>query len=141
MDALLDNSVAERRFSAQLLGAFAALALVLASIGIYGVVSYSVSQRSHEIGIRMALGAQRRDLLRLVIGNGMKLVAIGLAVGLASALVLTRLMKTLLFNVEATNPVIFTAIALLLAFVAFLGCCFPPRRATKVDPLIALQRE
>jgi putative ABC transport system permease protein len=141
MDERLSNSVAQRRFQALLLGVFAAVALVIATVGIYGVISYAVSQRTQEIGIRMALGAQTSDVLRMVVGQGMRLALIGVALGLAAALALTRVMKNLLFNVSATDPATFAIIVLLLVGVAFIASYIPARRATKVDPLIALRSE
>lgn len=141
MDQLLDRTLSEAKFSLLLFGLFAGLALVLAAIGVYGVMATAVTQRTHEIGLRMALGAQKRDVLRLVIGQGMRPVFIGIAAGLASAVALTRLMSTLLFGVRPTDPMTLTVITFLLTTVAFLACYLPARRATKVDPLVALRYE
>jgi putative ABC transport system permease protein len=143
LEQRLSNSraVAGRRFQMLLFGVFAAVALVIATVGIYGVISYAVSQRAPEIGIRMALGAQAGDVLRMVIWRGMRLALIGVALGLAAALGLTRVMKTLLFNVSETDPATFGLIALLLLSVALTACYLPARRATKVDPLIALRHD
>ena len=137
----IDISLFPARFGALLLGGFGVLALVLATVGIYGVMSYSVSKRTHEIGIRMALGAQANSVLRMIVGQGMLLALIGVAVGLAGAFALTRVVKSLLYGVSATDLTTFTAIALLLMVVALLACLIPARRATKVDPLIALRSE
>jgi putative ABC transport system permease protein len=138
MEQLLSDSMSLRRFSMFLLGVFAALALVLAAIGIYGVLAQSVSQRTHEIGIRMALGAQTRDILQLIVRQGMSLTVIGVVIGLAGAFGLTRLMASLLFGVGATDPATFLWIAVLLASVSFFACYIPARRAARLDPIKAL---
>jgi ABC-type antimicrobial peptide transport system permease subunit len=133
--------VAPRRFSTVLLGIFASLALLLAAVGIYGVMSYVVSLRTGEIGIRMALGAQPRDIRRLIIGRGAKLALTGIAIGLAGALALTRLLSSLLFEVRAGDPATLGAVVSLLFAVALLACYFPARRAMRADPMIALRYE
>jgi len=141
MDQVISGMTGDARFRALLLGVFAAVALLLSAIGIYGVIAYSVAQRTREIGIRMALGAQGRGVLGLVIGQGMKFVLIGVGVGIAGALALTRVLSSLLFNVSATDPLTFAGVSTLLALVALLACYVPARRATKVDPMIALRQE
>jgi putative ABC transport system permease protein len=141
MEQRLAEAVAPRRFQMLLFGAFAVVALVLAAVGVYGVIAYSVSRRTHEIGIRMALGAAPRDVLLMVVRQGMSLALIGVALGLAAALALARLMENLLFNVKATDPATFAGISLLLISVAALAAYLPARRATKVDPLLALRHE
>ena len=141
MAQFLAASVAARKFNLQLLAAFAATALLLAAAGLYAVIAYLVSQRTREIGIRLALGAAPRDILRLMIGQGMKLTAIGVAIGAIGAIAVTRLMSSLLFAVAPTDLVTFAASAIALTLVALLACFLPARRATKVDPLVALRYE
>ncbi len=141
MPQLVDNSVSTPHLTLVLLGLFSGLALVLATIGIYGVISYSVQQRTHEIGIRMALGAQRSNVLRLVVGQGVRLAAVGIVIGIAAALGLMRLITSLLFGVSANDPLTFTAAALVLLFVAIAACYIPARRAVAVDPMNALRYE
>jgi predicted permease len=141
MDEIISESLATQRVSLILLGAFAVLALGLASSGIYGVISYVVQQRTQEIGVRMALGAKRYDVLRLILAEGMKMAGIGVVVGLAAAFGLTRLMASLLFGVSATDPLTFTVVAVVLAIVALAACYIPARRAMRVDPMVALRYE
>jgi putative ABC transport system permease protein len=141
MEEIVSRSVASRRFTLVLLGLFATLALFLTAVGIYGVISFAVSQRTHEIGVRMALGARRDDVLKLVVGRGMILALIGVAAGLAGALGLTRFLSSLLYEVKPTDALTFGGVALILAAVAFAACYIPARRATKVDPMVALRYE
>ncbi len=141
MEQILHESTSEPRFNMLLLGTFAALALILASVGVYGVVSYSVLQRSQEMGIRMALGAQRRDVLKLVVSQGMTSALVGVGIGLAAALGLTRVMSSLLYGVQPTDPLTFVAVGLLVSFVALLASYIPARRATEVDPIVILRYE
>jgi putative ABC transport system permease protein len=141
MDQIMSSMSGDARFRTLLLGVFAAVALLLAAIGIYGVISYSVAQRAREIGIRIAIGAQNRDVLRLVVGQGMKLALIGVGVGIAGALAFTRVLSGLLFNVSATDPLTFVGVSTLLALVALLACYVPARRAMNVDPMVALRCE
>jgi putative ABC transport system permease protein len=141
MERLVATSLSQSRLSALLLAIFGAVALILAAVGVYGVMSYAVTERVREIGVRMALGATRRDVLWMVIGRVMALAGAGVLIGLGGALALTRLMKTLLFGVSAADPLTFAVIALLLTAVALLAALLPARRATKVDPMIALRCE
>jgi predicted permease len=141
MDGVIAGSFAARRVSMILLAIFAAMALVLSCVGIYGVISYLVGQRTHEIGIRMALGAQRRDVMRMVLGEGARMALAGVIAGIAAALALTRLMANQLFGVSAYDPLTFTAVAIVLTLVALLACYLPARRAVRVDPMIALRYE
>ncbi|PYV39774.1 MAG: hypothetical protein DMG06_22240 [Acidobacteria bacterium] len=141
MEQLLSDSILQPRFNMLLLTIFAVLAWLLAAMGIYGVISYVVTQRSHEIGIRMALGAQKSDVVRLVVGRGMFLVMIGVVIGLAASVALTRVLSSLLYGVSARDPLIFGGVSMLLAGVALLASYIPARRATKVDPMVALRYE
>ena len=141
MDEVISDSLAARRFSMELLGVFAALALVMSCVGIYGVISYIAGQRTHEIGIRMALGAERGDVLRMVVGEGAQMALVGVAIGLIAAFGLTRLLSSMLFGVSAHDPLSFTGVAVLLLSVALAACYLPARRAMKVNPLTALRYE
>ncbi len=141
MEAMISSAVAPRRLNLVLLGAFGLVALTLAAVGIYGVMANLVTQRTGEIGLRMALGAQPRDVLRLFVVKGLRLATIGVAVGLGASLALARLMLTLLYGVSASDPITFAAIAALLLSVALLACFVPARRASKVDPMVALRYE
>jgi putative ABC transport system permease protein len=138
---LITKSVAPRRFNMLLFGVFASVALLLAVTGIYSVMSYAVTQRTHEMGVRMALGAQRSDVQLMVIGQGLKLALAGITVGLISAFALTRMMSSLLFSVSPTDAATFVSVPVLLTFVATAACYVPARRATRVDPMIALRYE
>ena len=134
-------SVAQERFRTLLMSSFSGIALILAAVGIFGVISYSASQRTHEIGIRIALGAQRRAVLGLILGQGAKLALLGLGAGAVAALLLTRLMAGLLYGVSATDPLTFGAVAIVLLGVAVTACYIPARRAMRVDPIVALRHE
>ncbi|MGA7225600.1 MAG: FtsX-like permease family protein, partial [Candidatus Acidiferrales bacterium] len=140
-NAYLAQGFAQSRFLTWLLGLFAALALALAAVGLYGLVSYSATRRTHEIGIRMALGAQRGDVLRMVVGQGIKLALIGVASGIIVALGLTRFLSTMLFGITATNPLTFVAVTIILVGVALAASYIPARRAIRVDPMVALRYE
>jgi putative ABC transport system permease protein len=141
MTQLIDDSVAQRRFNMALLGGFALLALVLASIGIYGVMSYSVAQRTREIGVRIALGAQPRDVLRTVLSQALILTVMGLVLGVFGAIALSKFLVTLLFGIKPTDPLTFALVSIVLGTIAIVACFIPARRATKIDPLVALKAE
>jgi putative ABC transport system permease protein len=133
--------LADRRFLLFLVGLFAAAALALAAIGLYGVVAFSVTRRTQEIGIRMSIGAQRSDVLRLILGEGARMAALGVVIGIAASMAITRLMSSLLFGISATDPVTFVCVAVLLSLVALLASYIPARRAMRVDPIVALRYE
>jgi len=137
----LSDSSAEPRFQTALVGSFAVLGFILAIIGIYGVISYSVVQQTHEIGVRMALGAQRGDILHRILREGMLLAITGIAIGISGALALTRVLRSMLFEIEPTDPVTFVGVAIFLMIAALAACYLPARRATKVDPMVALRHE
>ncbi len=144
MDDVLSAEIASQRFNAGALAGFAGLAVLLAAVGIYGVMAYAVSQRTHEIGIRLALGAQKRDILRMTIGHGVRLAIAGLAIGLLGGLILTHVLSSfshLLYGVGAGDPLTFACVAALLMTVALLACYIPARRAMRVDPVVALRHE
>ena len=141
MTKIVSDSIATQRFTMILLEIFSGLALVLSSVGIYGVISYLVGQRTHEIGIRMALGAQRRDVVRMVLGEGLRVALLGVVVGIVAALGLTRLLTQMIFGVRTVDPLTFAGVAILLTFVAMVACYIPARRAMRVDPIVALRYE
>jgi putative ABC transport system permease protein len=141
MDGILSASLSTPRSTMWLFTGFALLALVLGTVGIYGVLSFSVAERTHEIGIRIALGAQRNNVLKLVIGKGLRLALVGVGTGILGALALTRFLSSLLYDVKPTDPLTFVAVALILTAVALLASYIPARRATKVDPMVALRYE
>jgi putative ABC transport system permease protein len=141
MDQVVDEGLAGNRFAAVLMGTFASMALLLAAVGIYGVMSFAVAQRTHEIGLRMALGAPRSHVLGLMLLMGGRLVLVGLGVGIAASLAATRLLRSQLFGVEATDPLAYAAVVVLLGAVTLLACYVPARRAAGVDPMVALRQE
>jgi putative ABC transport system permease protein len=141
MEQVRSFSLASEQFNVVLLGLFACLALVLASAGIYGVTAYAIAQRTHEIGIRVALGAQHKDVLKLILGQGTRLACIGSVIGLAASLVLTRLMSSVVYGVRTTDPLSLVGAAILLGFVALTACYLPARDAMRIDPITALRHE
>ena len=141
LEGLIDNAVAPRRLITRILGVFSALAITLAAIGLYGVIAYSVTQRTQEIGIRMAVGAQRGDILKLVLSGGLKLAALGVCLGLVGCFTLTRLLQSMLFGITAHDPLVLVGNVALLAAVALAACILPALRATRVEPVAALRAE
>ncbi len=141
LDQIIANSAAEPRFQTALVGSFGALGLLLAIIGVYGVISYSVVQQTHEVGIRMALGAQRTDILHMIVREGMRLAIAGIAIGIGGALGLTRVLRSMLFEIEPTDPATYVGVAIFLTIAALAACYIPARRAVKVDPMVALRHE
>jgi putative ABC transport system permease protein len=141
VEEYLNGTIAQPRFNTYLLGIFAALAMLLTAVGLYGVISYSVAQRTHELGIRMALGGQPRDMLRLIVGQGLRLAAFGVGIGLIAAFALTHFLSSMLFGVSAADPVSYIAVVSLLLTVVVVACYVPARRAMRVDPMVALRYE
>ena len=141
VDQILADSSVEPRFQTALVGSFAVLGLILAIVGIYGVISYSVVQRTHEIGVRLALGAQRADVLRMILREGMRLAISGIAIGTVGALALTRVLRSMLFEIEPNDPATFVGVPMFLTIAALAACYLPARRATRVDPMLALRSE
>ena len=141
MESLMDNAMSQRRLQMLLLAAFSGVALLLAAIGMYGVMACIVGQRTHEIGVRMSLGAQAHQVLRMVLCQGMRLVVIGICLGLAGSLALTRLLRSLLYEISPADPLSFAVVPILLATVTLLACWLPARRAAKVNPMVALRYE
>jgi len=141
MEEIVSRSISTQRLTMFLLSIFSALALILSAVGIYGVIAYLTGQRTHEIGVRVALGASSRDVLRMVLGEGMRIALIGVVIGLAAAFGLTRLITTLIYGVGTTDPITFASVAILLSGVALFACYIPARRAMRVDPIVALRYE
>jgi putative ABC transport system permease protein len=141
MEQVLGDMTAKRRFNMILFGIFAAIALILAAVGIYGVISYTVAQRTHEIGVRIALGASGGDVVKLILKQGLLLAAVGVAIGVGAGLLLTRLMESLLYGISATDPLTFVAVSAVLLLIALVSCLIPARRATRTDPMVALRYE